>query len=128
MTSAEEVALVRGASRLGVHLDAASIERIGRFIDRLDIWNRRSHLTGDRGRALLVRKHAVDSLAVVSELPASGTVVDIGSGAGFPGLVIGCSSPKLALVLIESRRKPARFLSDEIRSIPFAVARVLDVL
>src|SRR5262249_21339384 len=127
MTSAEEVALVRGASRLGVHLDAASIERTGRFIDRLDIWNRRSHLTGDRDRALLVRKHAVDSLAVVSELPVSGTVVDIGSGAGFPGLVIGCSRPELALVLIESRRKPASFLSDAIRSIPLPEARLLQL-
>jgi len=127
MTSAEETALVRGASALGVHLDAASIDRIGRFIDRLDIWNRRSHLTGDRDRSVLVRKHAVDSLAVVSELPASGTVIDIGSGAGFPGLVIGCSRPELALVLIESRRKPASFLSDALRSIPLPEARVLQI-
>jgi len=127
MTSAEETALVRGGSALGVHLDAASIDRIGRFIDRLEIWNRRSHLTGDRDRSVLVRKHAVDSLAVVSELPASGTVVDIGSGAGFPGLVIGCSRPELALVLIESRRKPASFLSDALRSIPLPEARVLQI-
>lgn len=125
MTSDEEVALVRGASALGVCLDGASIDRIGRFIDRLELWNRRSHLTGDRDRGLLVRKHAVDSLAVLSELPASGTVVDVGSGAGFPGLVVGCARPDRPLVLIESRRKPASFLSDAIRGIPLPKARVL---
>ncbi len=127
MTSGEEVALVRGASVLGVCLDAASIDRIGRFIDRLELWNRHSHLTGDRDRAVLVRKHAVDSLAVLSELPRSGTVVDVGSGAGFPGVVVGCTRPDLPLVLIESRRKPASFLSDAIRGIPLPKARVLQL-
>jgi 16S rRNA (guanine527-N7)-methyltransferase len=127
MTSDEEVALVRAASALGVSLDAASIDRIRRFIDRLELWNRRSHLTGDRDRAVLLRKHAVDSLAVLSELPTSGAVVDVGSGAGFPGLVVGCARPDLPLVLIESRRKPASFLSDAIRSIPLPKSRVVQL-
>src|SRR5262249_26058426 len=78
-------------------------------------------------RRILVRKHAVDSLAVLPHLPACGTLVDVGSGAGFPGLVLGCVRPDLELRLIESRRRPASFLADAIRSIPLPAARVLDV-
>ena len=127
MTSTEEVALVRGAAALGVSLEAASIARIGRFIDLLDLWNRRTHLTGDRDRGTLVRKHAVDSLAVLPELPTAGIVIDVGSGAGFPGVIVGCARPDLTLRLIESRRRPASFLSDAIRTVPLPEARVLEM-
>jgi 16S rRNA (guanine527-N7)-methyltransferase len=125
MTSAEEVELRRGAGSLGIAVDPDSLGRIGRFIDLLDLWNRRARLTGDRDRRVLVRKHTVDSLAVVSELPASGMVVDIGSGGGFPGLVLGCLHPHLDLRLIESRRRPASFLAEAIRSIPLPAAAVV---
>ena len=125
MTSVEEVELLRGAGALGIEVDAESLARIGRFIDLLDLWNRRIRLTGDRDRRTLVRKHTVDSLAVVSELPPSGTVVDIGSGGGFPGLVLGCVRPGLDLRLIESRRRPASFLAEAIRTIPLPGATVI---
>jgi 16S rRNA (guanine527-N7)-methyltransferase len=125
MTSAEEVELLRGAGALGIAVDAESLARIGRFIDLLDLWNRRVRLTGDRDRRTLVRKHTVDSLAVVSELPPSGIVADIGSGGGFPGLVLGCVRPDLGLRLIESRRRPASFLAEAIRTIPLPGATVI---
>ena len=125
MTSAEEVELLFGAGSLGIAVDPESLGRIGRFIDLLDLWNRRGRLTGDRDRRVLIRKHTVDSLAVVSELPPSGTVVDIGSGGGFPGLVLGSVRPDLDLRLIESRRRPASFLGEAIRSIPLSGAAVI---
>jgi 16S rRNA (guanine527-N7)-methyltransferase len=125
MTSDEEVELLRGAGALGIAVDSESLARVGRFIDLLDLWNRRVRLTGDRGRWTLVRKHTVDSLAVVSELPPSGSVADIGSGGGFPGLVLGCVRPDLDLRLIESRRRPASFLAEAIRTIPLPGATVI---
>ena len=125
MTSDEEVELLRGAGALAIAVDAESLARIGRFIDLLDVWNRRIRLTGDRDRRTLVRKHTVDSLAVVSELPARGIVADIGSGGGFPGLVLGCVRPDLSLRLIESRRRPASFLAEAIRTIPLPGATVI---
>lgn len=125
MTSAEEVELLRGAGALRIAVDAESLARIGRFIDLLDTWNRRVRLTGDRDRRTLVRKHTVDSLVVVSELPPRGTVADIGSGGGFPGLVLGCVRPDLGLRLIESRRRPASFLAEAIRTIPLPGASVI---
>jgi 16S rRNA (guanine527-N7)-methyltransferase len=74
-----------------------------------------------------VRKHVVDSLAVVPELPSSGIVVDIGSGGGFPGLVLGCVRPDLTLRLVESRRKPTSFLAEAIRTIPLPEASALEM-
>jgi 16S rRNA (guanine527-N7)-methyltransferase len=125
MTSEEEVELLRGAGALGIAVDAGSLTRIARFIDLLDLWNRRVRLTGDRDRRTLVRKHTVDSLAVVSELPPSGIVADIGTGGGFPGVVLGCVRPDLGLRLIESRRRPASFLAEAIRTIPLPGATVI---
>jgi len=119
--------LLEGARLVGADVDPPTLERLERFVDLLVVWNRRFHLTGDRDRDVLIRKHIVDSLALVPELPASGVVVDLGSGAGFPGIVLGCSRPDLELRLIESRRRPASFLSEAIRSIPLPAAAALAV-
>jgi 16S rRNA (guanine527-N7)-methyltransferase len=119
--------LIEGGRLVGADVDAPTVERLERFVDLLVVWNRRFHLTGDRDRDVLIRKHVVDSLAVVPELPSSGVVIDLGSGAGFPGIVIGCSRPDLELRLIESRRRPASFLSEAIRTIPLPAAVALSV-
>lgn len=111
-------ALRAAAESVGVTLETDAVGRIGRFLDLLQIWNRRLRLTGERDRELLVRKHVPDCLAVAAELPGSGMVFDIGSGPGFPGVVLGCVRPDLELALIEPRRRPASFLSEAIRTIP----------
>jgi 16S rRNA (guanine527-N7)-methyltransferase len=125
VTVAEEDELRTWADRLGVDLDAETIQRLTRFIDLLSIWNRRIRLTGDRERPVLLRKHVVDSLAVVPELPEAGLVVDVGAGGGFPGLVLGCARPELDLRLLEPRRRPSSFLAEAIRTIPLLHARAV---
>src|SRR5439155_19986 len=57
---------------------------------------------------------------------AAGLVVDVGSGAGLPGLVLACARPDLELRLVEARRRRASFLREAIRTIPLAHARVLE--
>jgi 16S rRNA (guanine527-N7)-methyltransferase len=125
VTVAEEDDLRTGAAALGLGMDAEIVQRIGRFIDLLTIWNRHIRLTGDRQRRILVRKHVVDSLAVVPELPPAGLVVDVGTGAGFPGVVLGCARPDLDLRLLEPRRRPSSFLAEVIRTIPLPRAVVV---
>jgi 16S rRNA (guanine527-N7)-methyltransferase len=127
VTSREATELQRGARDLGVAIDAEIAHRIDKFIDLLEIWNRRIRLTGDRDRLVLIRKHVLDSLAVVPELPRVGLVIDLGSGGGFPGIVLGCARPDLALRLIEPRRRPTSFLSEAIREIPLPRAQALAV-
>ena len=117
MTPAE-VGLLRTAARtLGVDVGHDALERLVRFLDLLAVWNRRIHLTGQRDLASLIRAHAIDSLAPAPHLPSTGLVVDVGSGAGFPGIVLGCLRPDLQFVLIESRRRRASFLREAIRAL-----------
>jgi len=127
MTPAE-VGLLRTAARtLGVDVGHDAFERLVRFLDLLAVWNRRIHLTGQRDLASLIRAHAIDSLAPAPHLPSTGLVVDVGSGAGFPGIVLGCLRPDLQFVLIESRRRRASFLREAIRAIPLPAARALEM-
>lgn len=127
MTESEAGQLRQGAARLGVAIDASAVTRLGRFLDLLDIWNRRLRLTGDRDRRVLLGKHVVDSLAVVPELPEAGMVVDVGSGAGFPGIVLACVRPELSFALIEPRRRPTSFLSEVIRTVPLPSVLALEM-
>ncbi|MCW5889385.1 MAG: 16S rRNA (guanine(527)-N(7))-methyltransferase RsmG [bacterium] len=99
-------------------LDAASTERLVRYLDLLMLWNRRFHLTGDRDRDSLVDRHVADSLAVAAEVSTSGHLVDIGSGAGFPGVVVACARPDARVSLLESRRRPVSFLAEVARTVP----------
>jgi 16S rRNA (guanine527-N7)-methyltransferase len=126
MTPAEGRILAAGAAELGVEIEPASIARLDRFLALLDIWNRRIRLTGERDRKLLIERHLLDCLALVPHLPEAGTVVDVGSGAGFPGIVLACLRPDLDLVLLESRRRPTSFLREAIRVSGLARARAVE--
>ncbi|TMA66303.1 MAG: 16S rRNA (guanine(527)-N(7))-methyltransferase RsmG [Deltaproteobacteria bacterium] len=126
VSSAETRLLTESAARFGVELRLEAIGRLARFLELVALWNRRVHLTGERDPEVLLRKHVVDCLAPVRHLPAAGLVVDVGSGAGFPGLVLACARPDLELRLVEARRRRASFLREAIRTIPLAHARVLE--
>ena len=121
----DEAAVVRAAaSTLGLAMDAAALDRILRFSATLATWNRRLRLTGDQDPVRIAEQHIADSLAVVGVLPATGPVVDICSGQGFPGIILGCVRPELEIVLVESRRRRASFLRDAVRQIPLPHATV----
>ena len=102
----------------GLELDADACRRIARFLDLLETWNRTQRLTGDRDRRVLLGKHVADSLACAA-LPSPGErVLDIGTGAGFPGAVIGCVRPDVDVTLLDSRERSVSFLAEVIRSVP----------
>lgn len=111
----------------GVRLDEKAVSRIGRFVDLLVLWNQRVRLTGERDRSILLRKHVIDSLACLPMLPreGEGDVLDLGTGAGFPGAVLGCARPDLAMTLLDARQRPVSFLSEVIRSLALPHARAI---
>src|SRR5689334_5557447 len=115
MTPDERRLLAAGAADVGVEVGPEALGRLGRFLSELEVWNRRIRLTSERDRRRLIERHLIDSVAVVRHLPRSGRVLDIGSGAGFPGIVIACLRPDLEVVLLESRRRPTSFLRAVIR-------------
>ncbi len=125
MTPEQRAFLTAQATAFGVGLDDAALQRLARFFGLLSTWNPRIRLTGERQQDLVVRKHGGDSLAPVRHLPQNGLIVDIGSGGGFPGIVLGCVRPDLDLVLLDSRRRAASFLREAVRTIPLPRAAAL---
>ena len=127
MAPADVRALRRGAERFGVEPDAAALERIARYLATFEVWRSRIRLTSERDVRLLIERHVIDSFAAIGDLPARGRVIDLGSGAGFPGLILSCIRPDLEVVLIDSRRKRVSFLLDAIRATGLPNARALEV-
>ena len=80
-------------------------------------WNSKINLTAEHDELSVINKHIYESLQYARALSPTGSLVDIGSGAGFPGIPVKIIRPKLETVLVESQRKRANFLKAVIRSV-----------
>jgi 16S rRNA (guanine527-N7)-methyltransferase len=102
--------LQEGAAELGVALPPGALPQFRTYLQELQVWNARVNLTGLKSARDIVIKGFLDSLAVLPLLQDVDSLVDLGSGAGFPGLVLKLARPELALTLVESRGKKTAFL------------------
>jgi 16S rRNA (guanine527-N7)-methyltransferase len=109
--------LARGAKEIGVVLSARVIESYLFYIEELKRWNARINLTALRGDLEIGVKHFLDSLTVAPYLRGARRVLDIGTGAGFPGLPLKIVSPAIELVLLESSQKKVFFLRSIVRGL-----------
>jgi len=99
-------------------LSEVQLKDILTYIDLLLRWNSRVNLTSIREPEEIVTRHFGESLFAARHLPASAaSVIDIGSGAGFPGIPIKIFSPETPLTLIESNHKKVTFLREVIRTL-----------
>lgn len=117
IASAEEEALLcRGAAQLGVSLDEVQLVQLRRYQALLAEWSAKMNLTAVRDPREVIVRHFLDSLALLRALPTQGTLpeptlVDIGSGAGFPGVFCALFRSDLHVTLVERIGKKAAFLS-----------------
>ena len=107
MTAAEK--LVRGAAALDVELTEHQCDRMLRYMELMQKWNRTYNLTAVRSEADMLTHHLLDSLSVLPHL-ASSSVADIGSGGGLPGIPIAIARPDTNVTLVEAVQKKAAFL------------------
>jgi 16S rRNA (guanine527-N7)-methyltransferase len=105
----EQQAIVDAAAGLGVALSAPQVGLLLEHLDLLARWNRRHNLVGPGDPALWLERHTLDSLAAAARLPA-GKGLDVGSGAGFPGIPLAIARADCSFVLLEPRQKRAAFL------------------
>ena len=110
-------------------LAPAQLQNISTYIDVLLRWNRRVNLTAVRDPEEIVTRHFGESLFAARHLLAPGdtlTVIDVGSGAGFPGLPLKLYAPGIRLTLIESHARKAAFLREVIRALGLEHATVFN--
>ena len=107
--------LVEGAKTFGIHLDGKAIEFFEVYLKELLKWNQKINLTAIRSERGIVLKHFLDSLSVHPYLPEYSSILDIGSGAGFPGIPLKITRPNLEMTLIDSVRKKVDFQRHIIR-------------
>jgi len=109
--------LVEGARSFGVYLDGKAIESFERYLKELLKWNQKINLTAIRSEKGIVLKHFLDSLSICPYLPKQSSILDIGSGAGFPGIPLKIVRPSVEITLIDSVRKKIDFQRHLIRAL-----------
>lgn len=109
--------LVKGASIYGIPLENKIVEAFDLYLRELLKWNEKMNLTSVRSEKEIVLKHFLDSLSVFPHLPKISSLLDIGSGAGFPGIPLKMVQPSLEVTLIDSVRKKVDFQRHIIRTL-----------
>jgi 16S rRNA (guanine527-N7)-methyltransferase len=108
------------ASLLTPYLEAPAsiLPRLSTYLDLLLKWNARTNLTAIRDPEEIVRRHFGEGLFAATHLnPDTTTLLDFGSGAGFPGLPIALLRPEIQVTLAESQNKKATFLREAVRTL-----------
>jgi 16S rRNA (guanine527-N7)-methyltransferase len=97
-------------------LDSETAVRFAEYSSLLLRWNTRVNLTAIRDEEGILSRHFVESIACARALPNGiATLLDFGSGAGFPGIPIALCRPEIAVTLAESQGKKAAFLQEAVR-------------
>lgn len=101
--------LIAGAAQFGIELSERQASQLIRLLDELDDWNERMNLTAIRERDAQITKHLLDSLSIQPFLQGE-RVLDVGTGAGFPGLPLAVANPQLRFTLLDSTAKKLKFI------------------
>jgi 16S rRNA (guanine527-N7)-methyltransferase len=112
-------ALRRGLDAFRLAVPPEALPLLERFADRLLAWNRKVNLTRITAPAEVAEKHLVDSLLLLPSVAAARTLLDVGSGAGIPGVPLACARRDLEVTCCDSVTKKVAFVK--------AVAAELDV-
>ena len=109
MSSTAANRLIASAAQLTIALSDAQAAQLIRLLDELDDWNQRMNLTAIREREQQITKHLLDSLAV-HQYSQGARIVDIGTGAGFPGLPLAIVNPATQFTLLDATAKKLKFI------------------
>lgn len=126
MSDYAEELLATTAASWGLPLDSAQLAQFRRYAEELAAWNAHTNLTAITDREEVYVRHFLDALALArywGESPAS--LLDIGSGAGFPGLPLKLLRPALALTMVDSVGKKTAFLSHLVERLGLTGVRVI---
>jgi len=109
--------LFREAKKVGVVLKPIQLQMFVTFLKELKAWNKRVNLTSLQEDLDILIKHFIDSLLPMRFIPLHSYLLDIGSGAGFPGIPLKIAEPSLLVTLLDSKLKKVFFQRHIIRKL-----------
>ncbi|NIR29721.1 MAG: 16S rRNA (guanine(527)-N(7))-methyltransferase RsmG [Gammaproteobacteria bacterium] len=113
-----------GLAAAAVELDEAARAALIRYVELLARWNRAYNLTAVRAPREMVRRHLLDSVVILPYVHGR-RLLDVGTGAGLPGLVVALARPELECVLIDSSAKKIRFCRQAVGELRLANVEVV---
>jgi 16S rRNA (guanine527-N7)-methyltransferase len=117
MTLAQQLA--QGVKELGIALPAGAQDRLLQYLALLQKWNRVYNLTAVREPQKMVSEHLLDCLAVTPYI-GENRILDVGSGAGLPGIPLAVALPAARVTLLDSNHKKAAFLQQAVTELKLA--------
>ena len=117
--------ILKSTRKAGISLTERQADLFSLHIQLLLQWNTRLNLTRITGREEIIVKHLLDSILPARFLPSSGCALDVGTGAGFPGIPLKIVYPDLQMVLLDSSRKKVNFLTAVAATLGLKGIRVL---
>jgi len=121
---APEELFERGLAELGIELSVAVRQQFMDYINLMLKWNRVYNLTSVRKPALIVTRHLLDSLVVLPYIKAP-CILDVGAGAGLPGIPLALARPEWEVVMLDGNAKKTRFMTQAIAELGIENASVI---
>ena len=123
--------LIKGTNELSLTIDEVQLDKLEKYAQLLKEWNEKINLTAITDDEGIATKHFLDSMTALCTGKVAGKVIDVGTGAGFPGLVLKIANPEIELTLLDSLNKRISFLQDvssqlELEGIEFVHSRAED--
>ena len=126
MSNHLEDRIINDARQIGVFLDQKMVQEFLIYLKELKEWNQKINLTSLKTDEAIITTHFIDSLTLIPHLPSSASILDLGSGAGFPGIPLKIAAPAHNITLLEATRKKANFLRHIIRILGLSKTTVVE--
>ena len=101
--------LIEGLQRMDLKLSDQMIDQLMTYLNLVEKWNRVYNLTAIREREEMIKLHFLDSLSILKHMLVK-NILDVGSGAGFPGIVLAITKPELKVTVMDSVNKKTTFM------------------
>ena len=105
------------ANKININLTENQIEKFYKYMELLLEWNKKINLTAITDEDEIILKHFIDSLTVLKYINENDKIIDVGTGAGFPGIPIAIMMPNVKITLLDSLNKRINFLNEVIREL-----------
>ena len=131
MLKDDENILIDGCQKMGININNEQIRKFSRYLELLVQWNQKINLTSLKTSQEIIIKNFLDSISCVKVInkyvnKEGISVIDVGAGAGFPGIPIKIICPSIRLSLLEARKKKSIFLKKVTEEMNFQQAKILN--